>query len=112
MVGFCFAFIYPCYYSDSEINNFSLAFEIVNEKAIYVLKTKCFNDEKNSMWFFMTNMHRYINIYKFELHSLYKHCNLKGIQAPTLEYYTINIYLCLFVATELNFASLMCPYLL
>ena len=26
-----------------------------------------------------------------ELHSPYKHCNLKSIQAPALEYYTINV---------------------
>ena len=31
-----------------------------------------------------------------ELHSPHKHCNLKSIQAPTFEYYTINIYLCLY----------------
>lgn len=45
-----------------------------------------------------------------EFHFLHEYYNLKCSQAPTLAYCSINMYLCLHMATELNIASLICPY--
>ena len=79
---------YPSYQSDPEASNFSLAFEIVNEKLFGKLKKQSASKMRKILCSFSLLTRTYVLAsINLELHSPHEYCSLKSSQAPSYSKY-------------------------